>query len=416
MNKKHVLEGFRVLDFTQVIAGPTTTRLMAEMGAEIIKVELSPTGDITRSLPVDKAGYGVTSCFLQQNRGKKSLCLNPKTGKGKGIIEALISKCDVLVENYAAGVIGRMGFPYERVRELNPAIIMCSISGFGQAGPLSNKPGYDFIAASFAGVLDNIGYPDGSPVFPQLAIGDANAGVHALAAINAALLHRMQTGEGQYIDISLIDSYFHTHDVAVQLHSATGGAFVPKRSGHHHFVLHPLGIFKGRGDDEYYSIIILPTRWREFCEFLGCPEYADDPRFNTNDARMANHQAVVDLIEDWLRAQPSREVILEKFEQARFAIGPVLSVPEVMQHPHFVERRIVRTVKDRSFGEIDIPGMPLRFSGFPEELSLDAPYLGEHNHEVLEDVLAMSSSEVDALVEEGVLHAVLPEPGNARTA
>lgn len=414
MSKKHVMEGFRVLDFTQVIAGPTTTRLMAEMGAEIIKIELGPVGDITRALPVDKAGYGVSSCFLQQNRGKKSLCINPKTDKGREIIEQLISRCDVLVENYAAGVIARMGFPYQRVKELNPGIIMCSISGFGQTGPLSNKPGYDFIAASFAGVLDNIGYPDGYPIPPQLAIGDATAGVHALAAINAALLHRERTGEGQYLDISLIDSYFHTHDVAVQLHSATGGEFMPKRSGHHHFVLSPLGIYKGKGDNEYYSIIVLPNRWPEFAAFLGHPEYAEDPRFSTNDARMENHQAVVDLIEDWLCAQPSREVILEKFENARFAIGPVLSVPEVMKHPHFVERRIVRTVKDRSFGEIEIPGMPLRFSGFPEELTLDAPYLGEHNHEVLESVLSMTPGEVDALLGEGVLHAVLPD--EAQTA
>lgn len=409
MNNKHVMEGFRVLDFTQVIAGPTTTRLMAEMGAEIIKIELGPTGDVTRLLPFDKAGTGVSSCFLQQNRGKKSICINPKTDKGREIIEQLITKCDVLVENYAAGVIGRMGFPYERVKELNPSMIMCSISGFGQEGPLSNKPGYDFIAASFAGVLDNIGYPDGHPVFPQLAIGDATTGVHALAAINAALLYRERTGEGQYLDISLIDSYFHSHDVAVQLHSATDGEFMPKRSGHHHFVLHPLGIFKGKGDDEYYSIIILPNRWPEFAAFMGFPEYAEDPRFSTNDARMENHQAVVDIIENWLCAQPSREVILEKFEEGRFAIGPVLSVPEVMKHPHFVERRIIRTVKDRSFGEIDIPGMPLRFSKFPEELTLEAPFLGEHNGVVLGELLSMSPEEVDALTSEGVLHAVIPE-------
>ncbi|MBV1931351.1 MAG: CoA transferase [Porticoccaceae bacterium] len=409
MNNKHVMEGFRVLDFTQVIAGPTTTRLMAEMGAEIIKIELGPTGDVTRLLPFDKAGTGVSSCFLQQNRGKKSICINPKTAKGREIIEQLITKCDVLVENYAAGVIGRMGFPYERVKELNPSIIMCSISGFGQEGPLSNKPGYDFIAASFAGVLDNIGYPDGYPIAPQLAIGDATTGVHALAAINAALLYRERTGEGQYLDISLIDSYFHTHDVGVQLHSATGGEFVPKRSGHHHFVLSPLGIFKGNGDDEYYSIIVLPNRWADFAAFLGYPEYAEDPRFSTNDARMENHQAVVDMIEDWLCAQPSREVILEKFEEGRFAIGPVLSVPEVMKHPHFVERRTIRTVKDRSFGEIDIPGMPLRFSKFPEELTLEAPFLGEHNGAVLGELLSMSPEEVDALISEGVLHAVIPE-------
>lgn len=407
MNNKHVLSAYRVLDFTQVVAGPTATRLMAELGAEVIKVEISPVGDGTRHLPFKEKGR--SSYFLQQNRGKKSLCLNPKTQKGREILERLITKCDVLIENYAAGVIGRMGFPYERVRELNPSIIMCSISGFGQTGPLSGKPGYDFIAAAYAGVLDNIGYPDGPPLFPQLAIGDASTGVHALAAINGALAYRERTGEGQFIDISLVDSYFHMHEVAVQAYSATKGEFVPKRSGHHHFLLHPLGVFKGKGDDEYYSIIIPPVRWPEFCQLLGKPEYGEDPRFSTNDARMENHQAVVDVIENWLKAQPSREVILEKFEQARFAIGPVLTVPEAMAHPHFIERRIVRKVSDRCFGEIDIPGMPLRFSKFSEELELETPFLGEHNGEILGELLSMGADEVHALTEEGVLHAVLPE-------
>ncbi|MGK2912905.1 MAG: CaiB/BaiF CoA transferase family protein [Porticoccaceae bacterium] len=407
MKPTHVLDGYRVLDFTQVIAGPTTTRLMAEMGADIIKVELAPHGDVTRALPIIENGR--SSCFLQQNRGKRSLCVNPKTPGGLKILEDLVRVCDVLVENYAAGVIGRMGLGYERVAALNPGMIMCSISGFGQDGPLSSKPGYDFIAASYAGVLDLIGYPDGSPLFPQMAIGDATTGVHALAAISAALLHRERTGEGQHLDISLIDSYFHQHDVAVHAYSASRGAFSPKRSGHHHMMLHPLGIYKGKGDNEYYSIITLPVHWDKFCAFLGKPEYASDPRFATNDARMQNHQAVVDFIEDWLRAQPSREVILEKFEEARFAIAPVLSVPEAMAHPHFIERRVVRTVTDRCFGEIEIPGMPLRFSRFPDELELEAPFLGEHNRDILAGVLAMGSAEITALETDGVLHALMPE-------
>lgn len=408
MNQRHVMEGFRVLDFTQVVAGPTTTRLMTEMGAEVIKVELYPNGDITRSLPVDREGLGVTSYFIQQNRGKKSVCVNPRTEAGQAILEQLVTKCDVLVENFSAGVIARLGLSYERVKALNPGIVMCSISGFGQQGPLSAKTGFDFIAAAYAGVLDNLGYPDGSPILPQLAVGDGLTGVHALAAINAALLYRERTGEGQFIDISLIDSYFHQHDIGVQMHSATDGAFVPKRAGHHHFVIHPLGIYKGRGEEEYYGIIVLPERWGEFCRFLGRPEYAEDPRFATNEARMENHQAVIDFIEGWLREQPSREVILEKFEGAHFPIGPVLSVPEAMQHPHFIERRIVRTVEDRGFGELQIPGMPLRFSRFPDELPLQAPYLGEHNAAVLSELLALNAAEIDKLTEQGVIAQRLP--------
>lgn len=407
MNARHVMDGYRILDFTQVVAGPTATRLMAEMGAEVIKVELAPLGDMTRHLPIQKNGR--SSYFLQQNRGKKSLCIDPKKPAGRRILEALVRKCDVLIENFAAGVIDRMGLSYDRVSALNPGIVMCSISGFGQTGPLSTKPGYDFIAAAYAGVLDLIGYPDGPPLFPQLAIGDGTTGVHALAAISTALLYRERTGEGQHLDISLIDSYFHQHEIAVQAYSATDGAFFPKRAGAHHFMLHPLGIYKGRGDDEYYALVIPPLRWPEFCAFLGRPEYGSDPRFATNDARMANHQAVVTFIEDWLQRQTGRESILEQFEAARFAIGPVLSVPDAMRHPHFQERRVVRTVQDRCFGSIEIPGMPLRFSAFPDELSLEAPYLGEHNRELLTDLLGLSETEIEGLEAAQVLQAKVPE-------
>jgi len=409
--QRHIMNGYRVLDFTQVVAGPTTTRLLAEMGAEVIKVELAPIGDMTRILPVIKNGR--SSYFLQQNRGKKSLCLNVRKPRARQLLEDLVRHCDVLVENYSAGVIGRMGLSWERVHELNPRLVMCSISGFGQTGPLSTKPGYDAVAAAYAGVLDLIGYPDGRPLFPQLAIGDGTTGVHALAAISTALLYRERSGEGQYLDISLLDSYFHQHDVAVNSYSGSGGAFMPKRSGHHHFVLHPLGIYQGRGDDEFYMLVVPPLRWAAFCELIERPELAEDPRFATNDARMANHGELVNAIEDWLRAQPSRDVIVAKMEEAHFAFAPVLSVPEAMRHPHFIERRLIRKVPDRCFGEIEIPGMPLRFSTFPQELELEAPHLGEHNRAVLGELLAMGEAEIAALEADNVLHAEVPAAGTA---
>ena len=403
----HVMTGYRVLDFTQVVAGPTTTRLLAEMGAEVIKVELAPLGDMTRQLPVLKNGR--SSYFLQQNRGKKSLCLDPRKAEARQLLEGLVRHCDVLIENFSAGVIDRLGLSWARVHELNPRLVMCSISGFGQAGPLSTKPGYDAVAAAYAGVLDLIGYPDGYPLFPQLAIGDGTTGMHALAAISIALLNRERSGEGQFLDISLLDSYFHQHDLAVNSYSGSDGAFVPRRSGHHHQVLHPLGIYRGRGADEFYMLVVPPMRWAAFCELIERPELATDPRFATNEARMAHHAELVDAIEAWLCAQPSRDVILAKMEEAHFAFAPVLSVPEAMQHPHFIERRIVRRVTDRCFGEIDLPGMPLRFSAFPHELELEAPHLGEHNRAVLRDVLDLGDDRIAALEAAGVLHARMPE-------
>ncbi|MFZ5654788.1 MAG: CaiB/BaiF CoA transferase family protein [Pseudomonadota bacterium] len=406
--QQHVMTGYRVLDFTQVVAGPTATRLLAEMGAEVIKVELAPLGDMTRQLPVLRNGR--SSYFLQQNRGKKSLCLDIRKAAARGLLEDLVRRCDVLVENFSAGVIGRLGLSWERVHELNPRLVMCSISGFGQAGPLSAKPGYDAVAAAYAGVLDLIGYPDGYPLFPQLAIGDGTTGVHALAAISTALLYRERSGEGQFLDISLLDSYFHQHDVAVNSYSASAGAFVPRRSGHHHLVLHPLGIYRGRGADEFYMLVVPPLRWPAFCELIERPELAADPRFATNEVRMAHHAELVGVIEAWLRAQPSREVILAKMEEAHFACAPVLSVPEAMRHPHFVERRIVRKVSDPCFGELELPGMPLRFSAFPGELELEAPDLGEHNRTVLGEILNLGDDRIDALEAAGVLHAAARQP------
>src|SRR5690242_6576478 len=223
--RRHVLEGFKVLDFTQFVAGPTVSKLMAEMGAEIIKVELAPDGDRCRTVAYfknNRSGY-----FVQQNRGKMSLCIDIRKPAGVELIRELIRNVDIVVENFAPGVISRMGFGYETVREINPKIVMCSVSTFGQTGPLANDPGYDFIGQAYAGVTSLSGEEGGPPFPPMLAVGDVSTGVHALAAIACALLYRDRTGDGQYLDISLLDSYFNYHDVNVQMVSASGGAMKP---------------------------------------------------------------------------------------------------------------------------------------------------------------------------------------------
>lgn len=208
--QEHVLSGYKVLDFTQHIAGPTATRLLVEMGAEVIKVELAP------------------------------------------------------------GAIARMGLGYETVKSLNPKIVMCSISAFGQQGPLASKPGYDFIGAAYAGILDMNGDPNGSPCFPGMAIGDTSTGVHAVAAIACALLYRERTGKGQYLDISLVDSYFHYHETSVQAYSLSGGAYPPRRVGSHYPLYAPVGMFKGKS---HYLVIMAPTdhQWAAVCRAMGKP-------------------------------------------------------------------------------------------------------------------------------------------------
>jgi len=410
MSTEPILDGLRVLDFTQHLAGPTTTRLMAEMGAEIVKLELAPWGDQVR-----KAGYlkgGRSAYFVQQNRGKKSLCVDVKTPAGRKLLLDLVPKFDVLVENFAPGVIGRMGLDWATVHRVNPKLIMCSISTFGQTGPLADRPGFDYIAQAYSGITSLIGERDQAPSLPMAAIGDVTTGVHALAAINAALYRRALGGPGQLLDISLIDSYFHCHELNVGMISASEGKLKPTRGGSHHPGMAPLGCFKGKAPDRYLIIIAVLHQWKEFCEAMGKPELLTDPRFKDPRERAKNRFALVAIIEDWIQSRASDEEVIRILEERRIPVAPVLSVAEAMQHPHFIERGTVRTVTEREFGTFQMPGMPLRFSEYANVADLEAPYLGEHNHEVLKNLLAYSAGEIAALESQHILVAEpVPEVG-----
>jgi crotonobetainyl-CoA:carnitine CoA-transferase CaiB-like acyl-CoA transferase len=396
----HILDGYKVIDFSQVLAGPALTRLMAEMGAEVIKVELPPGGDRSRRLPFLRDGR--SGYFVQQNRGKKSLCVDPKSAAGHAILRDLIAKVDVMVENFAPGVIGRLGFDYQTVSALNPRLVMCSISLCGQAGPSANKPGFDHIGASLAGVLDMTGHADGPPIMNTMGVGDVSTGVHGLSAVLAALLYRERTGRGQWVDVSLVDSYFHYHDLSAQVLSLSGGTTKPRRSGGHHYLVTPGGIFKSR--DSYIFIAALDHQWPDMCRTIGRPELINDPRFATNTLRTQNAPELIKLIEDWLQAQSSDEDALKQLDENRVPNAPVLSVEQAVKHPQLRARRTIRKIHDRILGEFEVPGFPLRFSEFPGELSLEAPFLGEHNAEILQNYLGFSGSQIGELEAAGVLH------------
>jgi crotonobetainyl-CoA:carnitine CoA-transferase CaiB-like acyl-CoA transferase len=298
---QNILDGIRVLDFSQALAGPTTTRLMAEMGAEVIKVELAPNGEASRALPYLRNGR--SGYYIQQNRGKKSIAIDRKDPRSVELVMKVLEKCDVLVENFAPGAIGRLGFGWDVVHKVNPRLIMGSISAFGQTGPLASLPGYDYIGAAYAGVLSMIGEADGPPYFYMLGIGDVMTGTHLLAAINGALFYRERTGRGQYVEASLLDSYFHCHEVNVQAHTASGGEIKPFRCGAHHYAVSPLGVFKCR--EGYVIIAVLPNQWPNFCNALGKPELVNDPRFVDGPARIANRDALNALIEQALARYPT---------------------------------------------------------------------------------------------------------------
>jgi len=399
MAKKPILDGYRILDFTQYLAGPSATRLMAELGAEIIKVEMAPYGDPSRAFPYRKNKR--SAYYVQQNRGKKSLCLELKDARSQTIVRELIGECDVLIENYAPGVIGRLGFGWEQVRALNPKLVMCSISAFGQTGPLSHLSGFDYIAQAYAGVTSVIGEPDRPPSLPMLAIGDVTTGVHAACALSFALLDVHRTGIGQHLDISLLDCYFHQHEVNVQAYSASGGKIVPRRAGSHHYAVAPTGIF--RGPEGYIMILALLHQWPVLCKAMGREDLIKDERFKTNELRVANLQDLIALIEGWLQGFPTDAAAIAALQAVRVPVAPILTVPQAIAHPHHRARGTVRRVSDRMLGEFDIPGMPLRFSGHPELPELQAPFLGEHNGEILAGLLGYDAARVAELERAGVL-------------
>ena len=405
-----MLTGYRVLDITQFVAGPTCTRLLAEAGADVIKIELAPTGDRSRfqGLKPRSPEYKNTSqstYFFQQNHSKRSLALDFKHPKSRELLRKLAAKCDVLVENFTPGVMNRAGLGYEDLRKINPKLIMCSISFAGQSGPLSDKPGYDYIAQALAGITGVIGEPDGRLAQVPVAIGDASTGVAAAMAIGFALLHRERTGEGQFIEATLVDTYFHMHEANVPKVAIRGDTFVPKREGSLHPNGGPVGVFDcGRG--EFIVICALAHQWPQMVKALGMPELENDPRFASARARSDNNRLVADILERWLKTFPSRDAAIAALEKERIPCAPVLTLNEAMAQPHLVERGTVRRVSDPQIGSFAIPGNPVRFSAWSDHSELKAALLGEHNEQILHE-LGLSDDDIAELYSE---KAIVQDP------
>ena len=396
-HQEHVLSGLRVLDFTRALAGPTCTRMLVEMGADVVKVEPAPRGERSRR----SAKFPRAPFFVQQHRGKRSVCVDLANEKGVALIQSLIPHVDVVVESFRPGVLAKIGFGYDELRKLRSDIVLCSISAFGQKGPLADKPGYDYVAQAYAGVTSMIGAPGESPFIPALALGDVNTGVHAALGILAALRHRDRTGVGQHVDVSILDTYYHCHEVNVADHSVSGGRINPTRSGRHATYLAPGGVFRANGGD----IVIMShaQHWPDLCSAMGRAELADDPRFRNDRARLRNLDELVALIEEWLAGFPDVATAVAHLERHQVPVAPVLSVAETMRHPHHRQRGTVRTIEDPVVGRFDVPGMPIRFSAFPGDLPLVTAGAGEHNEEILGELLGLEADEVRELAEQGVL-------------
>ncbi len=398
---KHILDGIVVIDFTQVVAGPACTRLMAELGAEVIKVELAPDGDPSRRLPMVRNGQ--SAYFVQHNQGKMGICVDPHQADGLTLLKDLIAKADLLVENFSPGAIGRLGLGWDVVSALNPSLIMCSISAFGQEGPLRALPGYDYIAQAYAGVSSMIGEPDAPPALPGLALGDIGTSMTALAAINGALFWRernsgaMNRG-GQFIDISLLDYYFYCHEMNVELASLGES---PMRHGSYHGALSPMGVYRAK--QGFIMIITLEHQWPKVCEAMERPDLPNDPRFIDNQARLDHREELTGIIEAWLQSLPDTETALAALEAARVPVAPILTVAEAMQHPHMLARGTVRDFEHPVLGQFKVPGNPLRYSRGLPPVPSKAPLLGEDNAAVLRRYLGLSDDELADLEDAGIL-------------
>ena len=390
---QHVLSDLKVLDFTRALAGPTVTRMFAEMGAQVIKVESAPNGDLTRRM--SKVRNERSLYYVQQNLGKKSLCVDMRDPRGMALLAALIPKVDVVVENFKPGTFEAMGLGYARLKEMRDDVILCSVSALGQSGPLSHLPGYDFIAQGYSGVTSLVGDADGTPYIPPVGIGDVSTGVHGALAVLAALRYRDRTGRGQHLDIGLLDVYYHCHEVTVHQCSASDGAIKPTRNGPHLSYICPAGVFKATGG--WVVIMAFLHHWQDLCAAMARPDLIEHEYLGTDAGRLAHRDEVVALLEGWLAGFPDRDSAIEHLHKYQVPAAPVLSIEETLSHPHLLARGTVRTITDAVAGTFQIPGMPLKFSDFPDDLELTAPTMGQHNAEVLRDWLGLNDAEIDGL-------------------
>lgn len=396
------LGGVRVLDLTQYLSGPACTLLMAGLGADVIKVEPAPGGDAARGLPVVKGPR--SSFYVQQNRGKRSVCVDMNQPEGCELIAQLAAECDVLVENFSAGVLERRALGPAVLRAANPRLIYASISAFGRDTSKAHLPGYDLIGQAVAGAVALAGEPDGAPLAAGAPIADVASGMMAFGAIVSALYGRVSSNEGQFIDISLVEPIFNMHAFQIQGPSVTNGESRLRRSGRHFGVVPPAGSY--RGPDGWIALQVLAPQWDRLCEAAADIGLGDDSRFTTPADRAIHRDALVDKLEAWIQTFPSDNAILDHLESHRVPAAAIIDPADAHEHDWFWERGALAELDDPVHGPMRVPGFPIHTSAQPRRsIEPQAPFLGEHNESILQEVLGLDGARVAALVDSGILHA-----------
>jgi crotonobetainyl-CoA:carnitine CoA-transferase CaiB-like acyl-CoA transferase len=385
------LAGIRVLDFTRVLAGPAASLALADLGAEVIKIEPPDGGDETRSFPPFRDGE--SHYFLSINRGKKSIVVDLKSEAGLALVRDLATKCDVLVENYRPGVMDRLGLGYEALSAINPRLIYCAISGFGMTGPLRDQPSFDIVRQALSGALSVNGEPDGVPTKLGIPLGDLVGGINGPIAILAALHERNSSGRGRLIDVSLLDGMMGLLGYIAQLAFFTGED--PKPQGSQHPNLVPYGRFPA-SDGSIIIACLTNGFWGRICDALGHPEWTSDPRFQTIEKRRDNRAEVNAMIGD-ITQKSSVAELTELFTRCQVPHAPILGVGDALAQPQAAAREMVVETDHKVLGKIPIVNRPFRFPEDRMAVPEAPPVLGQHSDEILRDILGLSDERIAEL-------------------
>ncbi len=385
------LQGIRVLDFTRVLAGPSAALALADLGAEVLKIEPPDTGDETRMFPPRRDGE--SHYFLSINRGKKSIVVDLKTEAGVKLVKDLAAKCDVLVENYRPGVMDRLGLGYETLSAINPRLIYCAISGYGMTGPLRDRPSFDIVLQAMSGALSVNGEPGRQPTKLGIPLGDLVGGINGPMGILAALYERTLTGRGRLIDVSLMDGLINMLGYLAQLAFFKGED--PKPQGSEHPNLVPYGIFPA-SDGSIVVACLMNSFWERICQALCMQDWIKDARFDTIEKRRDNRALVNERIAG-ITSQKTVQELLDIFTQHQVPHAPILGIQAALSQPQAVAREMVVETEHPVLGKIPIVNRPIKFPGDRQPVPTAPPVLGQHTDEILRDVLGLSPQEIDQL-------------------
>ena len=372
------LKGIKVVELAQIMAGPTCGMLLADMGADVIKVEKLPGGDDTRSYS-EPSIKGESAAFMMLNRNKRGMAVNLKTAGGLEVVKKLLADTDVLTENYRKGTLEKLGLGYDVLQKINPRLIYCAVSGYGRTGPYADKGGFDLVAQGVAGLMSITGEPGGAPVKSGTPIADINAGIFAALGVVGALFARQQSGRGQMIDTSLMEAAVQQTYWQSAIYLATG--VNPQPSGSAHILTAPYQAFPTA--DGWINVGgANQANWERITKAIGRPELDDDPRFRTIGDRMKNLAALTPLIAERMRARTSAQWIAE-FEAMGIPVGPVNKIGDMLADPQVLARDMVVEVEHKKAGRTKVLGFPVKFSETPTTIQRAAPVLGEHTDEIL---------------------------------